>query len=130
VTDMIMGRNNPWTEVYDPARKATHAMGEFVKEQANTLSQYGNWVTPPEVDTEDQIAPGEAAIVRSGLAKKAAYRDKSGKLYVKSAVCTHLGCEVSFNSAEKSWDCPCHGSRFGIDGQVLHGPANTPLGDA
>lgn len=130
VTDMIMGRNNPWTEVYDPARKATHAMGEFVKEQANTLSQYGNWVTPPEVDNEDQIAPGEAAIVRSGLAKKAAYRDKSGKLYVKSAVCTHLGCEVSFNSAEKSWDCPCHGSRFGIDGQVLHGPANTPLGDA
>lgn len=130
VTDMIMGRDNPWQEVYDPARKATHAIGEFVKEQVNTLSQYGDWVTPAEVDDEEEIVPGEGAIVRSGVAKKAVYRDRSGTLHARSAVCTHLGCVVSFNAAEKSWDCPCHGSRFDINGLVLHGPANTPLGDA
>jgi glycine/D-amino acid oxidase-like deaminating enzyme/nitrite reductase/ring-hydroxylating ferredoxin subunit len=130
ITDLIMGRDNPWQDLYNPARKATHAIKEFVQEQANTLSQYKEWATPAEVDSEEQIAPGQGAILRSGLTKKAVYRDENGQLHARSAVCTHLGCIVTFNSAEKSWDCPCHASRFGIDGEVLHGPANTPLGEA
>ena len=130
ITDLIMGRDNPWQDLYDPARKATHAIKEFVQEQANTLTQYKEWATPAEVDSEDQIAPGQGAILRSGLTKKAVYRDENGQLHMRSAICTHLGCIVTFNSAEKSWDCPCHASRFGIDGEVLHGPANTPLGEA
>ena len=130
ITDLIMGRDNPWQDLYDPARKATHAIKEFVQEQANTLTQYKEWATPAEVDSEDQIAPGQGAILRSGLTKKAVYRDENGQLHTRSAICTHLGCIVTFNSAEKSWDCPCHASRFGIDGEVLHGPANTPLGEA
>lgn len=127
ITDLIMGRDNPWKDLYDPSRKAIHAMGEFGKEQANTVAQYADWGTPAEVDSEDEIAPGQGALVRSGLTKRAVYRDEDGTLHVRSAVCTHLGCIVAFNSAEKSWDCPCHGSRFGIDGEVLHGPANVAL---
>jgi glycine/D-amino acid oxidase-like deaminating enzyme/nitrite reductase/ring-hydroxylating ferredoxin subunit len=130
ITDLIMGRDNPWQSLYDPARKPTHAIKEFVHEQANTLIQYKEWVTPAEVDSEDQIAPGQGAILRRGLSKMAVYRDENGQLHARSAVCTHLGCIVTFNSAEKSWDCPCHASRFGIDGEALHGPANTPLGEA
>ena len=65
--------------------------------------------------------------MRDGLSTRAVYRDPEGELHELSAVCTHLGCLVQWNSGEKSWDCPCHGSRFAIDGVVLHGPANTPL---
>jgi len=129
ITDLIMGRKNAWEELYDPARKATEGITKFTKELANTLAQYADWVTPAEVDSVEQIAPGEGALVRNGLKKMAVYRDESGKVHARSAICPHLGCMVSFNSAEKSWDCPCHGSRFGICGDVLHGPANTPLGE-
>lgn len=129
ITDLIMGRDNPWKDLYDPSRKAIHALGEFGKDQANTVAQYADWGMPAEVDSEDEIAPGQGALVRSGVAKRAVYRDEDGTLHVRSATCTHLGCIVAFNSAEKSWDCPCHGSRFGIDGEVLHGPANAPLSD-
>jgi len=127
VNDLIHGRDNPYARLYDPARKPWHELGEFVVEQANTLSQYRDWLKGGDVKSVDDIPPGEGAIVQSGASKIAAYRDTNGELHCVSAVCTHLGCVVSFNSAEKSWDCPCHASRFGIDGEVLHGPANTPL---
>ncbi len=127
VNDLIHGRDNRYAKLFDPARKPWHGLGEFVVEQANTLSQYGDWLKGGEVKTVDDIAPGDGAIVQSGASKVAAYRDEGGQLHCVSAVCTHLGCIVSFNSAEKSWDCPCHASRFGIDGEVLHGPAKTPL---
>ena len=129
ITDLIMGRKNAWVGLYDPARKATENITEFFKELTNTMAQYADWVTPGEVDSIEEIAPGKGALVRIGLKKMAVYRDESGKVHARSAICPHLGCIVSFNSAEKSWDCPCHGSRFGICGSVLHGPANAPLGD-
>ena len=127
VNDLIHGRDNPYVRLFDPARKPWHELGEFVTENANTLSQYGDWLKGGDVKSVDDIPPGEGAIVQSGVSKVAAYRDPDGQLHCVSAVCTHLGCVVSFNSAEKSWDCPCHASRFGIDGEVLHGPAKTPL---
>jgi Rieske Fe-S protein len=127
VTDLIMGRDNPWATLYDPARKATHGMSDFIKEQANTLSQYRDWLTGGEVDSAREIAAGEGAILREGVKKLAVYRDQEGSLHVLSAACTHLGCVVSWNSAEKSWDCPCHASRFDAKGHVLHGPALLPL---
>ena len=130
ITDMIMERTNSWADLYDPARKATHGLGEFIKEQANTLSQYKDRVTGGDVSDADQIRPGEGAVVRQGATKLAVYRDDASGLHVRSAVCTHLGCVVAWNPAEKSWDCPCHSSRFDIEGEVLHGPAGSPLSKA
>lgn len=127
VTDLIMGRENPWQPVYDPARKIRHGVTDFVAEQANTLSKYGEWVTGGEVDSPQEIAAGDGAIVRDGTRKLAVFRDQQGALHAVSAKCTHLGCVVHWNSAERSWDCPCHGSRFDVDGEVLHGPAATAL---
>lgn len=127
VTDMIMGRENPWQAIYDPSRKATHALGEFVSEQTNTLAQYGDWFVAAEVESAQEIAMGEGAILRAGNRKLAVHRDEQGELHAVSAKCMHLGCVVHWNAAEQSWDCPCHGSRFAADGQVLHGPAMSSL---
>lgn len=127
ITDLIMERNNEWEKVYSPSRKVTHGISEFIKEQANTLSQYRDWLTGGEVESVQEIAAGQGAILRDGTRKLAAYRDDQGELHVLSATCTHLGCVVAWNGAEKSWDCPCHGSRFDVAGEVLHGPAAKPL---
>jgi glycine/D-amino acid oxidase-like deaminating enzyme/nitrite reductase/ring-hydroxylating ferredoxin subunit len=127
VSDLIMGRSNPWANLFDPSRKPVHGLSDFFQEQANTLSQYKDWATAGEVESAQQIAPDQGAIIREGTKKFAAYRDPEGDLHVLSAACTHLGCVVSWNPAEKSWDCPCHASRFDVDGTVLHGPAMKPL---
>jgi Rieske Fe-S protein len=127
ITDMIMGRENPWAILYDPARKSPLAALTFAKENLNVASQYASWVTPGEVSRPEEITPGTGAIVRSGLTKIAVYRDPAGNLHERSAVCTHLGCIVAWNATESSWDCPCHGSRFDPDGKVLNGPAIAPL---
>jgi nitrite reductase/ring-hydroxylating ferredoxin subunit len=130
VTDLIAGRTNPWQAIYEPGRKGWHGVHDYVAEQANTLSQYGDWLTGGEVASADAIAPGEGAIVRQGMHKLALYRDERGAMHALSATCTHLGCVVHWNSAERSWDCPCHGSRFDVDGKVLHGPAVRALDGA
>ena len=130
IRDLIAGRDNPWTALYDPARKVRHGVSDFLGEQANTLAQYGDWAKGGEVESTDQIATGQGAIINQGLHKLAVYRDHTGALHAVSAVCPHLGCVVHFNSAERSWDCPCHGSRFDTAGKVLHGPAPTALATA
>jgi Rieske Fe-S protein len=130
ITDMVMGRENPWATLYDPARKSPLAALTFAKENLNVASQYASWVTPGEVSDVQEIRPGTGAIVRSGLSKIAVYRDPDGNLHERSAVCTHLGCIVAWNASESSWDCPCHGSRFDPDGKVLNGPAIAPLAPA
>lgn len=127
VTDLICGRDNPWAWLYEPARKPVHGLGEYVREQANTLAQYGDWLTRGEAASFDAVGRGAGAIVRDGAHLLAVSRDEQGALHVLSAACTHLGCVVSWNPAERSWDCPCHGSRFDADGKVLHGPATKPL---
>ncbi|SCY58009.1 FAD-dependent oxidoreductase [Nitrosospira sp. Nsp13] len=127
VTDLIMGRKNSWLDLYDPSRSAVHGISDFLKELGNTMAQYSDWVKGGDVDSPEQILPGEGAILRREEQKVAIYRDEGGKIHALSAACTHLGCVVSWNAAETSWDCPCHGSRFSVDGQILHGPAATPL---
>ncbi|WP_141104216.1 FAD-dependent oxidoreductase, partial [Noviherbaspirillum denitrificans] len=92
VTDLIMGRENPWQSVYAPARKVRHGVADLVAEQANTLSKYSEWVTGGEVDSAQEIPAGEGAIVRNGMRKVAVYRDDDGALHAVSAKCTHLGC--------------------------------------
>lgn len=130
LTDLIVGRENRWAGLYDPSRKPVWGMAwkEFVVENANVAKQYvRDWLGGGEVADTDQIPLGSGAIVRRGTKLIAAYRAVDGKLVELSAVCPHLGCIVHFNRAEKTWDCPCHGSRFKATGEVMNGPANTPL---
>jgi glycine/D-amino acid oxidase-like deaminating enzyme len=127
LTDLIVGRKNPWTDLYDPSRKTLAAVKDFAQENANVMAQYTERLTPGDIDSVDQIAKGEAAVIRSGLSKVAIYRDDDGTTHSLSAVCTHLGCVVAWNAAEKTWDCPCHGSRFDRLGSVINGPANKDL---
>lgn len=127
ITDLILGKANPWSDLYDPSRVTLRAAIEFVKENLNVAGQYADLVSPGEVESTDEIRPGTGAIVRRGLKKIAAYKDDDGAVRELSAVCTHLGCVVDWNSLEKTWDCPCHGSRFDCQGQVIMGPANTNL---
>jgi glycine/D-amino acid oxidase-like deaminating enzyme/nitrite reductase/ring-hydroxylating ferredoxin subunit len=127
LTDLIMERPNEWETLYDPTRKTLKALPEFASENLNVAAQYTDLVTPGDVDSVDEIKPGEGAIIRHGLKKVAAYRDDAGQIHERSAVCVHLGCIVDWNSKEKTWDCPCHGSRYDATGQVFQGPANKNL---
>ena len=125
LTDMILGRDNPWARLYDPKRVTLKAAPEFVKEQVDVMLQYGRYVLPGE--SLDGIQPGQGRVILRGTQRVAVYRDDQGVLHERSAVCTHMKCIVDWNSLEKSWDCPCHGSRFDPQGNVLNGPAITGL---
>jgi glycine/D-amino acid oxidase-like deaminating enzyme/nitrite reductase/ring-hydroxylating ferredoxin subunit len=132
LTDLVLGRDNPWEKLYDPKRLRVSASSalEFAKENINVAAQYLDYLKPSEVSNLDDIPVGEGRVIRRGRKRVAVYRDESGTLHEKSAVCTHMGCVVSWNPGEKSWDCPCHGSRFDPHGKVLNGPAVEGLGDA
>jgi glycine/D-amino acid oxidase-like deaminating enzyme/nitrite reductase/ring-hydroxylating ferredoxin subunit len=127
-TDLIMGRDNPWATVYDPSRKSLRSAGEFIRENVNVDVQYvKDYVSPGDVKTADEIRPGSGAVMRDGVKKIACYKDETGAVHMRSAVCTHLYCIVDWNDTEKSWDCPCHGSRFDPYGKVVNGPAIADL---
>jgi glycine/D-amino acid oxidase-like deaminating enzyme/nitrite reductase/ring-hydroxylating ferredoxin subunit len=131
LTDLIAGRENEWAKIYDPSRLPLKAGVEYAKENLNVAAQYTDYLTGGEVSSVEEIAAGEGAILRRGLGKVAVYRDEQGGLYEHSAVCTHLGCIVAWNGKEKTWDCPCHGSRFAAaDGHVVNGPAINGLASA
>ncbi len=126
IADLIAGKKNDWEELYDPARKTPKAAVEYAKDGANVMKDYCDVVTPGDVKSPDEVKPGTGAIMRKGVKKIALYRDDAGTLHAKSAVCPHLGCIVRWNDGEKSWDCPCHGSRFTCTGDVVNGPS--PVG--
>jgi glycine/D-amino acid oxidase-like deaminating enzyme/nitrite reductase/ring-hydroxylating ferredoxin subunit len=127
LTDLVLGRRNPWADLYDPARLPVKAAGDLVSEGVSMALPYRDWVTGGDVKSVDEIRPGEGAVVRRGLTKVAVYRDDAGTVHACSAVCPHLGAIVRWNPAEKTWDCPAHGSRFTAAGEVFHGPAHTGL---
>lgn len=127
LTDLIQGRSNEWEALYDPSRVSLKAAGEFARENLNVAAQYSDLVTGGDVDGVREIAKGTGAVLRDGLKKIAVYRDTHGVLHKCSAVCPHLGCIVDWNAGEKTWDCPCHGSRFDPLGKVLNGPAISGL---
>jgi glycine/D-amino acid oxidase-like deaminating enzyme/nitrite reductase/ring-hydroxylating ferredoxin subunit len=127
---LLAGEQHPWAELYDPRRITLH--GAELKELAKAnvdaaVHATVDYVTPSQVSNLSEIPKGEGRVIRRGLHKVAAYKDESGEVHERSAVCTHLKCIVDWNTAEKSWDCPCHGSRFDPYGQVLAGPALTDL---
>jgi glycine/D-amino acid oxidase-like deaminating enzyme/nitrite reductase/ring-hydroxylating ferredoxin subunit len=130
LTDQILGRENRWAEVYDPRRLTLtpKTVAGLARENADVVATVvKDFVTPGDVHSADDIPLGEGRIIRRGMAKIAAYRSEDGMLHERSAACTHLKCIVDWNSAEKSWDCPCHGSRFDPYGKVLNGPAIAEL---
>lgn len=127
LTDLIQRRHNRWESLYDPGRIRLRALPEFAKENVNVASYYADLVTPGEISSIDEVPVGEGAIMREGLTKVAVYRDETGKVHLRSAICKHLGCVVAWNSTEKTWDCPCHGSRYDALGRVYQGPANSDL---
>jgi glycine/D-amino acid oxidase-like deaminating enzyme/nitrite reductase/ring-hydroxylating ferredoxin subunit len=129
LTDLIVGRENAWAELYEPSRKTASAITDFMQENLNVASQYADLLTPGEVDSIDEIENDEGAVVRRGLSKRAVYRDPDGVVHAMSAVCRHLGRIVAWNTAEKTWDCPCHGSRYDRFGAVINGPANSDLSE-
>jgi hypothetical protein len=118
-----------FAELFDPARKpaGSYALGEYIKGQGPVVANLAEYVEAGEVDSVDAIKPGEGAILRRGLAKHAVSRAEDGSITELSAACTHIGCIVHWNSFEKCWDCPCHGSQFRPDGSVLNAPAIAPL---
>jgi glycine/D-amino acid oxidase-like deaminating enzyme/nitrite reductase/ring-hydroxylating ferredoxin subunit len=130
ICDLIQGRPNRWTELYEPSRIRTGAAADFLKENLNVAAQYTSWITPGEVSSVEEIGPNTGAVMREGAGKVAIFRDEAGELHRHSAICTHLGCIVGWNKAASTWDCPCHGSRFDAYGRVVNGPASKNLGPA
>jgi glycine/D-amino acid oxidase-like deaminating enzyme/nitrite reductase/ring-hydroxylating ferredoxin subunit len=129
LADAIRGRESPWAATFDANRfKPLAAAATLLKENVNVGAHFfGDRLAPPALRSVDALAPGDGGIVMAGGDKAAAYRAEDGTLHVVSHLCTHLFCQLSWNGAERSWDCPCHGSRFDVDGRVLEGPAVSDL---
>ena len=125
--ELIAGRQSPWEAVYDPRRRRVAAAGRFARENLNVGLQLADWIRPGDLGDAATIAPGSGAVLRRGLRRVAVYRRPSGQPCELSAICPHLGCIVRWNASERTWDCPCHGSRFHPDGAVIAGPATRGL---
>ncbi|PTL40256.1 FAD-dependent oxidoreductase [Alkalicoccus saliphilus] len=129
ITDYIAGRSNSYAELFDPRR--SHLQGEDIKNLAKEIMDDGKQFVASNVRGKeaeiDNLSIDEGAIVNINGKKAGAYRDSNGELHLVDPTCTHMKCGVEWNNAERTWDCPCHGSRFSIDGEVVEGPASTPL---
>ena len=127
ITDAIVGRSNPWAALYDTRRWTPRASARsLVTENGRVAGRFvADRIRPRSAG--GQLAPGEGAVIRVGLRHQAVYRDESGNTHVLSARCPHLGCLVAWSEADKTWECPCHGSRFTAEGGLLQGPATTGL---
>jgi glycine/D-amino acid oxidase-like deaminating enzyme/nitrite reductase/ring-hydroxylating ferredoxin subunit len=128
LADRIAGRDNPWASTFDPNRIGIGGIPKLAKLGMKVATDFiGDRLVPAPRSNADGLARGQARVIRDGLGKTGVYRDDQGALHAVSLRCTHLGCLLRFNSAERSWDCPCHGSRFDVDGTVLEGPATRAL---
>lgn len=127
ISDLIQERENSWADLYAPKRSPLKAPKTFVTEMFNVARQYGAYITRADISEVEELKPGDGAILSKGLKRFALYKDAANELHAFSAVCPHMGCMVQWNGDEKSFDCPCHGSRFTKDGTVINGPATTGL---
>jgi Rieske Fe-S protein len=129
ITDLIVGRENPWVELYDPSRRNLHpqSLGTMMEEGLNANLQYADYLRPGDIKSADELSNGQAAVIQDGLRKIAVYKDDEGQIHQCSAICTHWKGVVRWNETEKTWDCPVHGSRFNACGKLLQGPANKDL---
>ena len=131
MTDAILGRSNPWAELFAPERKALgRGLWEYITENAD----YPYYMIRDRFAGADgrslrAVKRGQGKVIERNGTKVAVFRDESGATTLRSAICTHMGCVVAWNTAERTWDCPCHGSRFKPNGDVISGPAEAPLPD-
>ncbi|HEY6081721.1 MAG TPA: FAD-dependent oxidoreductase [Polyangiaceae bacterium] len=129
ISDAILGRKNRYAELYRANRaKPLASLAAVVAENADTVGEMvaGHWHRASQLPLAE-LPIGVGRVVQENGERLAVYRDQDGQLHALSAICTHQGCQVAFNASERSWDCPCHGSRFDLDGRVLDGPATKPL---
>lgn len=125
--DLILHGKSPWQDVYSPSRKTVMASAKkFVIENINVADNLIEGKLKPSPE-DVEIKPEEGKIVKADGHRSGAYRDEQGTLHVVNTTCTHMGCELNWNSAEKTWDCPCHGSRFTYEGDIVEGPALNTL---
>lgn len=127
ITDLITGKENPWTKIYSPSRITLKNTGDYLHEVGNMVAQYGDWFKKEEVMSAQDLKPGQGGIVSTGMKKIAAYCDEHNVLHTCTAVCPHLGGILHWNADEKTFDCPMHGSRFTYEGKVINGPATGDL---
>lgn len=128
--DAVLGRVNPWKEIFDPRRISVRAGAwDYLKENKDyAYYMVRDRLIAGHKTSLRSVRPGQGQVLALDGKRVAAYRDPKGVVSLCSAICTHMGCDVQFNNAETSWDCPCHGSRFRVDGSVIAGPAEKPLG--
>ena len=128
ISDLILDRVNPWAELFDATRvKPVKAAPSFVRENVRTGAQLVGGYLVSRPSTIDDLAPGQAAVLEVDGERVAVFVDEHNEVHAVSAVCTHLYCTLGWNPADHTWDCSCHGSRFAVDGSVLHGPATASL---
>ena len=127
--DMLVHGKSEYQDLFDPNRlKPIAGFATFVKESADVVGKMiGGWISTEKIKEVSELAKGEARVVKYEDHKVALYKDETGKLHAVNPVCPHAKCIVEWNMAEKSWDCPCHGSRFSADGKMLTGPASHDL---
>jgi glycine/D-amino acid oxidase-like deaminating enzyme/nitrite reductase/ring-hydroxylating ferredoxin subunit len=123
LSDLISGKENRWADLYNSTRTSPFASRNLYKEGGSQAAHFIKDRFEGVTEAASAVAPGEGKIIGRPGEQTAVYRDSRGEVHAVSARCTHLGCIVSWNPAETSWDCPCHGSRFSVDGKVLQGPA-------
>ena len=124
LTDLVLGRKNQWADIYAPQRIS--GVMKLLKRSMNYPTHFLKGLFSSD-GTPEELPPNSGKVMNIHGKKAAVYKDKNGKITKLSAICTHLGCVIQFNDSEKTWDCPCHGSRFATDGHVLNGPAQKPL---
>jgi glycine/D-amino acid oxidase-like deaminating enzyme/nitrite reductase/ring-hydroxylating ferredoxin subunit len=129
IRDFIEGKDHPWASTFGPSRLAHHGWSEYIKENVNVALQYGDWLKGSEVSNIQDIPEDSGAVMREGVGKTCIYHLEGDHFEKKSAVCTHLGGIVHWNDIEKTWDCPCHGSRFNVRGKPIEGPARMNLSE-
>lgn len=128
LSDLIAGKSNPWAEVFSPERFTPSAsVKNFLTEGAHAVSGLSREFLAPSRAELEALPPGHGGIVESGGQKVGAYKDEQGQVFLVSTKCPHLGCQLEWNPDEKSWDCPCHGSRFDYRGRLIDNPAQSGL---
>ena len=126
---LILGQKPKNELLFDPNRiKPVAGFSQFISHNADVVKQFmGKFFSGEQLEALAGIAPGEGKVVEYENQKIAIYKDEQGKLYAVKPICTHMKCEVGWNTAERSWDCPCHGGRYDINGKVLNTPADQGL---